>query len=265
MRFLYEKSKQLFTISVYQTDIAGNSSPVSDTLEFTVDTNKTKLLAVKSSKSNETCTTGAVIDITLEFSRKTSEVTNDYITIVLNNDKTISGGNWSNDGFVYTATYTVGSAAGETKSPLKITEITGSVKDDLATQQMTALWSNTDDMNLLSYNVSIDTIAPSISSFVPNYNSSTGSATLTYTFNENVSIVAGKKITLAREAYAAPIVLTPAQYNEYYTLNREIKEYYEKTINGVDPSNKQKADLSPKYVLKYGDTTHIGTNAGKTR
>ena len=31
----------------------------------------------------------------------------------------------------------------------------------------------------------------------------------------------------------------------------EIKEYYEKTINGVDPSNNQKADLSPKYVLKY--------------
>lgn len=239
--------KQSFTISVYQTDIAGNSSPVSDTLEFTVDTNKTKLLAVKSSKSNETCTTGAVIDITLEFSRSTSG----NISIALNNDKTISGGNWSNDGFVYTATYKVGSAAGETKSPLKITGITGSVKDDLATQQMTALWSNTDDMNLSSYNVSIDTIAPSISSFVPNYNSSTGSATLTYTFNENVSIVAGKKITLAREAYAAPIVLTPAQYNEYYTLNREIKEYYEKTINGVDPSNKQKADLSPKYVLKY--------------
>ena len=244
-------SKQSFAISVYQTDKAGNSSPVSDTLKFTVDTNKTKLLAVKSSKSNETCTTGAVIDITLEFSRKTSEVTNDYITIVLNNGGAVSGGNWSNDGFVYTATYTVGSAAGETKSPLKITGITGSVKDDLATQQMTALWSNTDDMNLSSYNVSIDTIAPSISSFVPNYNSSTGSATLTYTFNENVSIVAGKKITLAREAYAAPIVLTPAQYNEYYTLNREIKEYYEKTINGVDPSNKQKADLSPKYVLKY--------------
>jgi hypothetical protein len=45
--------------------------------------------------------------------------------------------------------------------------------------------------------------------------------------------------------------LTPAQYNEYYTLNSGIKEYYEKTINGVDPSNKQKADLSPKYVLKY--------------
>ena len=22
---------------------------------------------------------------------------------------------------------------------------------------------------------------------------------------------------------------------------------------------------APKYVLKYGDTTHIGTNAGKTR
>lgn len=242
--------KQLFTISVYQTDIAGNRSPVSDTLEFTVDTNKTRLLAVKSSKSNETCTTGAVIDITLEFSRKTSEVTNDYITIVLNNDKTISGGNWSNDGFVYTATYKVGSAAGETKSPLKITGITGSVKDDLGTQNMSALW-NTSSMNLSSYNVSIDTIAPSISSFVPNYNSSTGSATLTYTFNENVSIVAGKKITLAREAYAAPIVLTPAQYNEYYTLNREIKEYYEKTINGVDPSNKHKADLSPKYVLKY--------------
>lgn len=243
-------SKQSFAISVYQTDIAGNRSPVSDTLEFTVDTNKTRLLAVKSSKSNETCTTGAVIDITLEFSRKTSEVTNDYITIVLNNDKTISGGNWSNDGFVYTATYTVGSAVGETKSPLQITGISGTVRDDLGTQNMSALW-NTSSMNLSSYNVSIDTIAPSISSFVSNYNSSTGSATLTYTFNENVSIVAGKKITLAREAYAAPIVLTPAQYNEYYTLNREIKEYYEKTINGVDPSNKQKADLSPKYVLKY--------------
>ena len=240
-------SKQSFAISVYQTDIAGNRSPVSDTLEFTVDTNKTRLLAVKSSKSNETCTTGAVIDITLEFSRSTSG----NISIALNNNKTISGGNWSNDGFVYTATYTVGSAVGETKSPLQITGISGTVRDDLGTQNMSALWSNTDDMNLSSYNVSIDTIAPSISSFVPNYNSSTGSATLTYTFNENVSIVAGKKITLAREAYAAPIVLTPAQYNEYYTLNSGIKTYYEKTINGVDPSNKQKADLSPKYVLKY--------------
>ena len=242
--------KQSFTISVYQTDIAGNSSPVSDTLEFTVDTNKTKLLAVKSSKSNETCTTGAVIDITLEFSRKTSEVTNDYITIVLNNDKTISGGNWSNDGFVYTATYTVGSAAGETKSPLKISGITGSVKDDLATQDMEVLWSNTDDMNLSSYNVSIDTTAPSCSAPDAKYNDD-GSATLTYTFDDNVSIVAGKKITLTREAYAAPIVLTPAQYNEYYTLNSGIGTYYEKTINGVDPSDIQKADLSAKYVLKY--------------
>ena len=239
--------KQSFTISVYQTDIAGNSSPVSDTLEFTVDTNKTRLLAVKSSKSNETCTTGAVIDITLEFSRSTSG----NISIALNNNKTISGGNWSNDGFVYTVTYTVGSAAGETKSPLKITGITGSVKDDLTTQQMTDLWSNTDDMNLSSYKVNIDTIAPSISNFESNYNSSTGSATLTYTFNENVSIVAGKKITLTREAYAAPIVLTPAQYNEYYTLKSGIGAYYEKTINGVDPSDKEEADLSAKYVLKY--------------
>ena len=240
-------SKQSFAISVYQTDKAGNSSPVSDTLSFTVDTNKTRLLAVKSSKSNETCTTGAVIDISLEFSRSTSG----NISIALNNGGAVSGGNWSNNGLVYTATYTVGSAAGETKSPLKITGITGSVKDDLTTQQMTDLWSNTDDMNLSSYKVNIDTIAPSISNFESNYNSSTGSATLTYTFNENVSIVAGKKITLTREAYAAPIVLTPAQYNEYYTLNSGIKTYYEKTINGVDPSNKQKADLSPKYVLKY--------------
>lgn len=243
-------SKQSFAISVYQTDIAGNRSPVSDTLEFTVDTNKTRLLAVKSSKSNETCTTGAVIDITLEFSRKTSEVTNDYITIVLNNDKTISGGNWSNDGFVYTATYKVGSAAGETKSPLQITGISGTVKDDLTTQQMTALWFDTSSMNLSSYKVNIDTIAPSCSAPDAKYNDD-GSATLTYTFDDNVSIVAGKKITLTREAYAAPIVLTPAQYNEYYTLNSGIKTYYEKTINGVDPSNKQKADLSPKYVLKY--------------
>ena len=237
--------KQSFIISVYQTDIAGNSSPVSDTLEFTVDTNKTRLLAVKSSKSNETCTTGAVIDITLEFSRSTSG----NISIALNNDKTISGGNWSNDGFVYTATYKVGSAAGETKSPLQITGISGTVRDDLGTQNMSALW-NTSSMNLSSYNVSIDTIAPSCSALDAKYNDD-GSATLTYTFNENVSIVAGKKITLTRGAHAAPIVLTPAQYNEYYTLNSGIKEYYEKTINGVDPSNKQKADLSPKYVLKY--------------
>ena len=236
-------SKQSFAISVYQTDIAGNSSPVSDTLEFTVDTNKTRLLAVKSSKSNETCTTGAVIDITLEFSRSTSG----DISIALNNGGAVSGGNWSNNGLVYTATYKVEN--GQDVSPLKITGITGTVKDDLSTQEMTDLWS--DDMNLSYYNVSIDTIAPSISNFVPNYNSSTGSATLTYTFDDNVSIVAGKKITLTREAYAAPIVLTPAQYNEYYTLNSGIKEYYEKTINGVDPSNKQKADLSPKYVLKY--------------
>ena len=239
-------SKQLFAISVYQTDVAGNKSAVSDTLSFTVDTNKTRLLAVKSSKSNETCTTGAVIDISLEFSRSTSG----NISIALNNGGAVSGGNWSNNGLVYTATYTVGSAAGETKSPLKITGITGSVTDALSTQGMTDLWSNTDDMNLSSYKVSIDTIAPSCSALDAKYNND-GSATLTYTFNENVSIVAGKKITLAREAYAAPIVLTPAQYNEYYTLNREIKEYYEKTINGVDPSNKQKADLSPKYVLKY--------------
>lgn len=237
--------KQSFTISVYQTDVAGNKSAVSDRLSFTVDTNKTRLLAVKSSKSNETCTTGAVIDITLEFSRSTSG----SISIVLNNDKTISGGNWSNDGFVYTATYKVGSAAGETKSPLQITGISGTVRDDLGTQNMSALW-NTSSMNLSSYNVSIDTIAPSCSALDAKYNDD-GSATLTYTFNENVSIVAGKKITLAREAYAAPIVLTPAQYNEYYTLNSGIKTYYEKTINGVDPSDKEKADLSAKYVLKY--------------
>ena len=240
-------SKQSFAISVYQTDKAGNSSPVSDTLSFTVDTNKTRLLAVKSSKSNETCTTGAVIDISLEFSRSTSG----NISIALNNGGAVSGGNWSNNGLVYTATYTVGSAAGETKSPLKITGITGSVTDALSTQGMTDLWSNTDDMNLSSYKVNIDTIAPSISNFESNYNSSTGSATLTYTFNENVSIVAGKKITLTREAYAAPIVLTPAQYNEYYTLKSGIGAYYEKTINGVDPSDKEEADLSAKYVLKY--------------
>lgn len=238
-------SKQSFAISVYQTDIAGNSSPVSDTLEFTVDTNKTRLLAVKSSKSNETCTTGAVIDITLEFSRSTSG----NISIALNNGGAVSGGNWSNDGFVYTATYTVGSAVGETKSPLQITGISGTVRDDLGTQNMSALW-NTSSMNLSSYNVSIDTIAPSCSALDAKYNDD-GSATLTYTFDDNVSIVAGKKITLTRGAHAAPIVLTPAQYNEYYTLNSGIKEYYEKTINGVDPSNKQKADLSPKYVLKY--------------
>lgn len=244
--------KQSFAISVYQTDIAGNRSPVSDTLSFTVDTNKTRLLAVKSSKSNETCTTGAVIDISLEFSRSTSG----NISIALNNNKTISGGNWSNNGLVYTATYKVGS--GQDVSPLKITGITGSVTDALSTQQMTALWSDTSSMNLSYYNVSIDTIAPSCSAPDAKYNND-GSATLTYTFNENVSIVAGKKITLTREVYvaakvlipAAPIVLTPAQYNEYYTLNSGIKEYYEKTINGVDPSNKQKADLSPKYVLKY--------------
>lgn len=239
-------SKQSFAISVYQTDIAGNSSPVSDTLEFTVDTNKTKLLAVKSSKSNETCTTGAVIDITLEFSCSTSG----SISIALNNGGAVSGGNWSNNGFVYTATYTVGSAAGETKSPLKIKGITGSVTDALSTQGMTDLWSNTDDMNLSSYNVSIDTTAPSCSAPDAKYNDD-GSATLTYTFNENVSIVAGKKITLTREAYAAPIVLTPAQYNEYYTLKSGIGAYYEKTINGVDSSDIQKADLSAKYVLKY--------------
>jgi hypothetical protein len=221
---------------------------VSNKLDFTVDTNKTRLLSVKSSKSNETCTTGAEIDISLEFSRSTSG----SISIALNNGGAVSGGIWSNNGLVYTATYKVGSAAEETKSPLIISGITGSVTDALSTQQMTALWSSdTSSMNLSSYNVSIDTIAPSISNFESNYNSSTGSATLTYTFNENVSIVAGKKITLTREAYAAPIVLTPAQYNEYYTLKSGIGAYYEKTINGVDPSNKQKADLSAKYVLKY--------------
>ena len=37
-------------------------------------------------------------------------------------------------------------------------------------------------------------------------------------------------------------------------------------LKGYSPADAvQDFKNAPKYVLKYGDTTHIGTNAGKTR
>ena len=240
--------KQAFAIYAYQTDNAGNVSEKSDVLSFTIDTNKVKLIGVASSKSNETCKPETKIDILLTFSRP---VIRGSAEITLSNGVVLSSGSGLSGGEVFKTTYTVDSDEKEDtgNQKLTITNITGSVTDELATLDLNTLWTQASKPNLSTYNVFIDTKVPT-GTLGTKYNDD-GSATLTYTFNENVSIVAGKKITLAREAYAAPIVLTPAQYNEYYTLNMEIKEYYEKTINGVDPSNNQKADLSPKYVLKY--------------
>lgn len=240
--------KQAFAIYAYQTDNAGNVSEKSDVLSFTIDTNKVKLIGVASSKSNETCKPETKIDILLTFSRP---VIRGSAEITLSNGVVLSSGSGLSGGEVFKTTYTVDSDEKEDtgNQKLTITNITGSVTDELATLDLNTLWTQASKPNLSTYNVFIDTKAPT-GTLGTKYNDD-GSATLTYTFNENVSIVAGKKITLTREAYAAPIVLTPAQYNEYYTLNSGIKTYYEKTINGVDPSDKEKADLSAKYVLKY--------------
>lgn len=240
--------EQAFAIYAYQTDNAGNVSEKSDVLSFTIDTNKVKLIGVASSKSNETCKPETKIDILLTFSRP---VIRGSAEITLSNGVVLSSGSGLSGGEVFKTTYTVDSDEKEDtgNQKLTITNITGSVTDELATLDLNTLWTQASKPNLSTYNVFIDTKAPT-GTLGTKYNDD-GSATLTYTFNENVSIVAGKKITLTREAYAAPIVLTPAQYNEYYTLNSGIKTYYEKTINGVDPSDKEKADLSAKYVLKY--------------
>lgn len=240
--------KQSFTVSVYQTDNAGNASAVSDTLSFTIDTNKAKLLSVTSSKSNETCKEGASIEISLKFSRA---IVNGAPTITLSNGKKLSTGTWSTDSTTYTATYTVGTTSAENTTALTITGITGTINDGVVSQDMSTLWSSTDTTttNLSSYNIAVDTVAPTLVSSTATYSDSTGKATLTYVFSENISKVVGKKITLQREAYVAPIVLSVSEYNEYHALTAgNIATYYEKTVNGWINN---KADSTPKYVLKY--------------
>ena len=238
--------KQAFAIYAYQTDNAGNISEKSDVLSFTIDTNKAKLIGIASSKSNETCKPGTKIDIVLTFSRP---VISGSAKITLSNGVVLNSGNWLSDE-VYKATYTVGSGSNEDtgNQKLTITNITGSVTDELATLDLATLWTKASKPNLSIYNVFIDTKAPTGVLGVE-YNKTTGSATLTLTFSENVSKVAGKKIILTREVYAAPIVLSVNEYNEYYTLQSGIGDYYEKTINGSDSNGN--VDLTPKYVLKY--------------
>lgn len=249
--------KQSFSVYVYQTDKAGNSSAVSETLNFTIDTNKAKLMSVTSSKSNETCKEGTTIEISLVFSRP---IKSGSPVITLSNGVELSGGTWSTDSMTYTADYTVGTSSTEDTagSVLTITEITGEIYDGLATQYMGNLWGKTSpNTNLSSYKVIVDTVAPTLTSSSAVYNSSSGTTTLTYTFSENISKVIGKKITLTREAYAAPIVMSVSEYNEYYALQPSIANYYEKTVNGFD-KNANKVDSTAKYVLKYEyDPTNI--------
>lgn len=243
--------KQTFSVSAYQTDNAGNNSAASENLTFTVDANQAKLLSVTSSKSSQTCKEGDTVEISLVFSRAANR--GESPSVKLSNEKDLTSGKWSTDGTTYTVTYTVGTAASEDTGTdnLTIKEITGKIKDELAEQQMSGLWSNTPALNLSSYNVKVDTKAPTAGA--PTYRGET----LTYTFSENVQKVAGKKLTLTREAYAAPIVLTPAEYNEYVALAGNIAGYYERTINGSD--NKGTVDSIAKYVLKYEyDPTNSG-------
>ncbi len=238
--------KQAFAIYAYQTDNAGNISEKSDVLSFTIDTNKAKLIGVASSKSNETCKPETKIDILLTFSRP---VISGSAKITLSNGVVLSSGSWLSGGEVFKTTYTVGSDEKEDtgNQKLTITKITGSVTDELATLDLATLWTQASKPNLSTYNVFIDTKAPT-GELKTKYNDD-GSATLTLTFSENVSKVAGKKIVLTRGVYAAPIVLSVNEYNEYYTLRPGIQDYYEKTINGSDSAGN--VDLTPKYVLKY--------------
>ena len=238
--------KQAFAIYAYQTDNAGNVSEKSEVLSFTIDTNKVKLIGVASSKSNETCKPETKIDILLTFSRP---VIRGSAEITLSNGVVLSSGSWLSGGEVFKTTYTVGSDEKEDtgNQKLTITKITGSVTDELATLVLNTLWTQASEPNLSTYNVFIDTKAPT-GELKTKYNDD-GSATLTLTFSENVSKVAGKKIVLTRGVYAAPIVLSVNEYNEYYTLRPGIQDYYEKTINGSDSAGN--VDLTPKYVLKY--------------
>ena len=255
--------KQAFAIYAYQTDNAGNVSEKSDVLSFTIDTNKVKLIGGASSKSNETCKPGTNIDILLTFSRP---VISGSAEITLSNGVVLSSGKWVDGGITFTTTYTVGSDEKEDtgNQKLTITNITGSVTDELATLDLNTLWTQASKPNLSTYNVFIDTKAPT-GTLGTKYNED-GSATLTFEFSENVSKVVGKKIVLNRAVYAAPIVLSVNEYNEYYTLQPGIETYYEKTINGSDSAGN--VDLTPKYVLKYekeptdSGLTSLFNNAG---
>lgn len=245
-----EGGRQSFAVYAYQTDKAGNRSAVSETLNFTIDANKAKLVSVTSSKSNETCKEGTKIEISLKFSRP---IKSGSPVITLSNGVKLSGGTWSIDSETYTAVYTIGTSSTEDTAgaALKITEITGEINDGLELQYMGSLWnSSLASTDLSSYKVVVDTVAPTLKSSSYTYNSSTGKATLTYQFSENISKVIGKKITLTREAYAVPIVLSVSEYNEFYALQSSIAGFYEKTVNGFDKTA-NKADSTAKYVLKY--------------
>lgn len=238
--------KQSFAISVYQTDNAGNSSAVSDTLNFSIDTNKAKLVSVMSSKNNQICKENEQVEISLVFSRPVTG----SLAITLSNGVKLTSGSWSTDSMTYTAAYKIGNSSSEDTGGqnLTITEITGTIDDSLELQSMGNLWSKTDTTkDLSSYKVIVDTIAPT-GTGSGSYDDSTGTATLTYTFSENISKVAGKKVTLKRDAKAAPIVLSVSEYNELYALSSSIGTYYEKTINGWANN---KVDSTAKYVLKY--------------
>lgn len=238
--------KQSFAVSVYQTDNAGNSSAVSDTLNFSIDTNKAKLVSVMSSKNNQICKENEQVEISLVFSRPVTG----SLAITLSNGVKLTSGSWSTDSMTYTASYTIGNAPSQDTGGqnLTITKITGTINDTLESQSMENLWSKTDaDFDLSSYRVVVDTVAP-IGTGLGSYDDSTGTATLTYTYSENISKVAGKKVTLKRDAKAAPIVLSVSEYNELYALNSSIGTYYEKTINGWANN---KVDSTAKYVLKY--------------
>ncbi|MBR6060467.1 MAG: hypothetical protein IKP67_00210, partial [Spirochaetales bacterium] len=241
--------RQTFTVTAYQTDKAGNNSASSSSLTFTIDKNPAKIVSVTSSRSNEIIKNGDTLDIVFNFSRALTSVSSP--TVTLSNGVTGTLSKVTTTQYKYTYNVSTASSQDTNGAALMITSVSGSITDALTTQTLSSLWTNNTTYNISGYNVIVDTIVPTLKSSYPtaSYNDSTGKATVTYKFSENVEKVGGKKFTLTRTAYAAPIILTPAEYNEYVSQASGIAAYYEKTINGTSSSGV--VDKTSKYVLKY--------------
>ncbi len=244
-----------YTVIARQTDKAGNQSDDSTGKIISIDKGNI-LTSVSSTKTdgtytyNKAASKGDVIPVTLSFRKPVTVSAGATLTLNTTPVKTAVLDESVTTGKLITFKYTVGE--NDSCNKLEVTSINGTFKDSDnidVTDYCTEIPENAGLGD--NRTIKIVTGNPVVQKVELEDN------LLTVTFNEDISKMSGSVLISQNEdGYRVPVVLSPAQFNEYKSISGtvnskavKISDIYVSGVNGADSNCI--SDTTEKFILNY--------------
>lgn len=254
-----------YVVVARQTDLAGNRGPHASGIPITLDKVAPVVTSVSAITPNGGQKAGTQIQIQVNFSKVVAVTGNPVLSLNTTpaRNAVYSSGSGSST-LIFHYTVSSGDYAGRLDygSSAALSLNTGTIMDTIGTGNPAALTlPNPGSTGSLGFNkdITIDAVAPTITTYSPAHNAVNVNAngTLTLTFSEPVFRESGN-ITIKRVTNSLPLVMTVDQYNEYLsaltvagnsTNIANYKDAYQLRTNGVLAGGAP--DPTAKYVLKF--------------